>query len=242
MSSPTIKTVRKQLRPLKRTWLAEKLRVFQDRNVVAAAPDTVSTVLYEDAASRAAPQATYVVGGIARGGTSSIASICHDLGLFMGPRMLSNFEDRAFHGAPDVQIETIKMRNASHSFWGWKHPAALRRLDPLMDHIRNPRFILVMRDPVAVGLSYDKRTKLGINAAEGMDRALDALEGNMAVIRALQRPTLVVSYEKLILAPRVGVEEIADFIGMRPSAADLKRVASFVKPGRYRASKPVPVT
>ena len=180
MSSPKIKTVRKKLRPLKRTRLAEKLRVFADRHVSAAAPDTVSTVLYEDAASRAAPEATYVVGGIARGGTSSIASICHDLGLFMGPNMLSNFEDRAFHGSPDSQIETIKMRNASHDVWGWKHPAALRRLHPLMRHIRNPRFILVMRDPVAVGLSYDKRAKLGINAAEGIDLASAALRENLA--------------------------------------------------------------
>jgi hypothetical protein len=121
---------------------------------------------------------TVVVLGAFRGGTSMVARALLELGVFMGERfgerlVYKNFEDLDFQellhrsaifdqkhlstydfppAVIDAVIELAMQRDRNHRIWGWKYPGTAPYLlhTRLASQLRNPHFITVFRDPVAV--------------------------------------------------------------------------------------------
>ncbi|MGR3584027.1 MAG: hypothetical protein ACU0B8_07185, partial [Pseudooceanicola nanhaiensis] len=92
-------------------------------------PEGPATIVWnEDEASRLAPQRTFLIFGLRRGGTTSVALAARELGLYLGEQYAVNLEDqefREFKGVDSIRA-TIAARNAAHDVWGWKHPQPLR--------------------------------------------------------------------------------------------------------------------
>lgn len=122
---------------------------------------------------------TVVVLGAFRGGTSMVSQLVRELGVFMGEKFAAsdreypNAEDQEFQellhrpglltqepiAATDFSAKEIKAlraliekRNRQHALWGWKYPGTVLwcLYAGLAQHLRNPHFITVFRDPLAI--------------------------------------------------------------------------------------------
>ncbi len=123
-------------------------------------------------------QKTVVVLGAFRGGTSMVAQVLKELGVFMGDQFAppdveyNNLEDQEFQALlhrrdlltqKDITLadfsseelaklrSLIEKRNREHALWGWKYPATVIwcLYAELAKYLRNPHFITVFRDPLA---------------------------------------------------------------------------------------------
>jgi hypothetical protein len=116
------------------------------------------------------PVGTVCLLGLPRGGTSMLAWMVAQLGIFMGESIhpstgedaafLSHEGDRAIFTEPAQAprraafmtglAATIAARNAAHDVWGWKDPLAPYYLTEIAGQLRQPRLIIVARDLAAI--------------------------------------------------------------------------------------------
>ena len=180
---------------------------------------------------------TIVATGVARSGTSMLAQLLDTAGVFMGLDLDEVvFEDHAVADAfasPDSGMlsRLIASRNEQAAVWGFKRPHLFNGSFPaLQGMLRNPRFIITYRDPVAIakrnGISehFDARPGLRAAAAD-MLRCMDFTLG-------LTCPVLLVSYEKALLRPVALVEELIAFCGVDVAGDRRSRMVATVKANR----------
>jgi hypothetical protein len=105
-----------------------------------------------------------VVCGAAKGRTSVVSYVLRRSGYFIGDRLQEkNHEDLDFVAAIAGENgrsrkicsmrdlgELIAARNASHARWGFKLPGAVAYLSTLEPMLRNPVFMICLRNPVGV--------------------------------------------------------------------------------------------
>jgi hypothetical protein len=225
----------KILSSVKNSKAGDVLRNLRDKYISAPKAETVSMTFYDTPNSHDQKLQTYIVAGAARGGTTAICSVVRDLGIFMGDNLGHNLEDSEFHQGPLKLPKVIENRNNRFDVWGWKRPDSPRILGKVIDDLRNPRLILVTRDPVAVGLSLTKRNDRTKEAA--LAASMASLQKNLEVMHDLKIPSLVISYEKAVLSPKVAVQEIASFLCLDVSESKIHTISKFIKPGRYRSAQ-----
>ena len=183
---------------------------------------------------------TYAIFGVPRGGTSMVAGVARLCGLNLGKDLLNTHEDVEFNAdflqrdgiepLPAIKA-AVERRNAEHDVWGWKYPRSIRFLDQIRPGLRDPRLILVMRDPVASAGRPVRRFKQ--DPLEVVNDHLDLQARNLALVSRWEVPTLLVSYERAIDRPVELAEQMAAFLGMAPPT-DHDQVRSFVRPGTYQ--------
>ena len=195
---------------------------------------------------------TFVVFGVPRGGTTMVARIVEQLGVPMGQDLPANYEDQAFNFdfMPDEfkanrsklhasLIDSIKKRNRSHSVWGWKYPRANIYLNQILEHVRRPHLICVLRDPLASSLRPLSRKSTRNKPAKRtspiklMEQHLAWQNRNLEIIRKSNCPSLVCSYEKAIGSPQDFVEDMAGFIGLESCDERISSAVDQIKPGSY---------
>ena len=181
------------------------------------------------------PQRTLVVLGRARGGTTMVAAMLAQLGVFMGEELTSdNLEDLQIqklirHYQPERMRKEIGRRNKHHDVWGIKHPALFNHLPDLLDALRHPCWIVVVRDPVAITA---RKIQAGRVPAEEAEACMRTEISNYAKIIAFvadsQRPALFLSYEKCLLQPRQAALSLGAFAGVTDDALIERASASIV--------------
>jgi hypothetical protein len=174
-------------------------------------------------------QRTVVILGQFRGGTSMVAAVVRRLGVFMGHRFdpRNNHEDLDFQHASTVRVRhLVRFRNEEQDVWGWKYPGTLLTVEEWYRELRNPRFIVVFRDPLAaaqtelrVGEFADPVATLKLKH-EHAGRLLQFVE--RAAAEGL--PMLLVSHERALAAREELVDSIASFLDVAADA-HLKRAA-----------------
>jgi hypothetical protein len=165
---------------------------------------------------------TFIVTGLHRSGTSLVASILRQAGLFMGSEINDAvFEDEAISRILVVQDlaalrHAIAERNATHAAWGFKFPMLWRALDAgqltMFDH---PRLIVTFRDPVAMAV----RTSLS-EYRDPMRVLRDVASDQVAMLMFVEQltcPNLLLSYEKALTFPHDFIDAIMRFCGMPES-------------------------
>ena len=120
------------------------------------------------------------------------------------------------------------------SLWGWKHPRSLLTYELFLPHLANPRFVLVFRNQLSTALScveHTRKLRHPLNFAQAM-RLVHFYEGEM--LRFLENhqntPTLLVSYDDVVLDPRKEAAKIARFLGLDLSDETARAVTQFVIP------------
>lgn len=162
---------------------------------------------------------TVVVSGIARSGTSMVATVLEALGVFMGTdrtkgsledKEISNLLEREYND--EVLKALIDRRNATHSVWGWKRPAALKHAEKYSHLLRNACYILTFRDlaAVAVRRSIAAETDLRQNLRQAHRQSVFLLD----FLGTIQSPCLLVSNETAVLHPTYFVNELIAFLGV----------------------------
>jgi hypothetical protein len=181
------------------------------------------------------PRRTYVCFGVARGGTSAVAGVMQRLGVFMGDDLPNNYEDPRFGPgrSPRDMRATIAGRNDAHDIWGWKFPAASNYLEGLANDLRNPHLVLVFRDMAATMKAHMRWHNREITLAA--HEILMQQQKNWFLVERWRVPTLLISYEKAILEPRLFVQELAGYLDRPvPEGDDLDRMVAFLTPGSYK--------
>lgn len=176
---------------------------------------------------------TYVVLGLARSGTSMIARCLHALGVPMGDKLSAVYEDvvvsRAMEGGTLEQVrEVVALRNAQHARWGFKRPAAMHFIERYERELRNPRYIVVFRDVLAI--ANRNRISIEQDLLQGLRVAAQEYQTLVELVAVLRKPTLLVSYEKALLEPAAFVDALAAFTGT--TTAEARRAAlDAIEPG-----------
>jgi hypothetical protein len=175
-------------------------------------------------------QKTVIVLGAFRGGTSMVSRLLRELGVFMGEKFAvgdgdyDNAEDKEFQDLlhrPDLltkenvdatdfsstelrQVQDlIAKRNQQHSLWGWKYPGTVLWClhAGLSRYLRNPHFITVFRDPLAIFQhELDKRCleAADIHKESGRSFRWIGLQNQRLVEHVVRSssPHLLISYER----------------------------------------------
>jgi hypothetical protein len=161
--------------------------------------------------------ATVIVLGAYRGGTSFIGECIRELGIPIGrPRLYPegpnipyrNYEDEyicphikelvkaATPTLWDELTQKIATQDAKHARWGLKSPAAVFIIDQLLPLLRNPHLIVAVRDVVAMWQSeihHSNNPALQPTYFSQISLHAAAIQDLLLSPRA---PTLAVSYER----------------------------------------------
>ncbi len=181
---------------------------------------------------------TTIVVGVARSGTSMIASMLRAMGVSLGERV-----DNIVH--EDVELaklleqdrpdnrklsQLVDMRNASHSRWAWKRPDAFRYIESALHEFRNPRFIIPFRDTLAISL------RNVISAESEFANTFRKTANDYVLlsqfVERLQCPALLLSYEKSVMHREATVEAVADFLSIKLNDARRNKALAAIEPNR----------
>ena len=118
--------------------------------------------------------------------------------------------------------------------WGWKYPGAVFWLlhTDLAQHLRNPHFITVFRDPLAIvqrelseGTVSDCR--LREDGARGFDYVLKQVSALVEFVKRCDSPHLLVSFERMIAGARKGetgfVDDLIAFLDLAEEVSPAQR-------------------
>ena len=190
------------------------------------------------AASNKPPQRrTLIVSGIARSGTSMVAAVLREAGIYLGEviydvvhedaRIVQQFSSGNLAGLPDL----IRTRNAQKEIWGFKIPN-LHSLLPVRDLrlFRGPHLIVIYRDPVAIAVR--ERLSEHVDEARGLLTASIAQTSMIEYVARAGCPTLSLSYEKALLFPNEFVDTLLTFCGIECDSAQRQRILRQVEPNK----------
>lgn len=178
---------------------------------------------------------TYIVLGNMRGGTSMVAGMLRILGVFMGDKIDEhNHEDLDLQHRHPLNLRSIVAeRNASYKVWGWKDPLLIDVVHDLIDlcPLRDPVFIVVMRDAVATAQSLvlHEGWAFGFAFSHASSQSIKLFDF------VHEHPSAVlVSYEKAMSDPAGFVDGMVGMLGLDVSEDLRDRAIAFVSPG-YKA-------
>lgn len=153
-----------------------------------------------------------IVTGVARGGTSLIASICHHLGIPMGrggPRYENRYLQRAvLANRWDVVSLLLAEIRVAQPLWGWKLPALVNNLPRVEALIPDARYLFVFKDVVSVA-----RRKASTNGdmARIIGNAVRSYRNVTDFVAASRPPCMLLSYEAIASDMPHWIREIARF-------------------------------
>jgi hypothetical protein len=192
-----------------------------------------------------APARTFLVSGVARGGTSLLARLFVMAHVPMGEtadpvvhedREIAEALQQSDRGALRT---TIASRDAAHAAWGFKRPNLFDLMMPEeVALFRDPALVLVFRDPVAIA----QRNVISNRsvATNTLPHAMDKLTQLMRFAWEARCPVLLVSYEKALALPGRLVDGLAAFCGWQISGTQRARMveaASVDNPIYWRVTR-----
>lgn len=177
-------------------------------------------------------QATIIVAGVPRSGTTMVAKGLAALGIFLGSQIDASVQEDLLlgrvlgSGDMDKFREIVERYNRDHDVWAFKRPTAYQAIDGTL--FRNPRFVLTFRDPVAIA----KREAVSMKTDfRGALRRAAGWSVNLTDFAFRQTaPTMLVSYEKALQQPAEFAHSLIDFIGMKQDKSASSKVVAVVSP------------
>lgn len=155
-----------------------------------------------------------IITGVARGGTSLVAGMCHHLGLPLGkggPRYENPYlQWAATQEKWDAVAKMGEILSAHHEVWGWKLPALHRRLDLVHEIFPQSRFIMVFKDPVSVSL---RKVSSSADSMVRLDRTVGAYKLMSSFSRANSNICHVFSYSNILESFDGEVVRISEIVG-----------------------------
>jgi hypothetical protein len=184
-----------------------------------------------------APEASFVITGLARSGTSMLARVMQAGGVFIGTEIDDVvYEDVEIGHALEAGDATglaalVAARDEAHAVWGFKRPHlhAVMRPEAILG-LRAPRLLVVFRDPIAIA----QRNVISelLPERQAVEEAASAQKALIDFVYAAECPALLVSYEKAVTMPEQFVDEIIRFCGIAGMAARREAMIAAVDPNR----------
>ncbi|MCC3244759.1 hypothetical protein LG047_05395 [Methylocystis sp. WRRC1] len=196
---------------------------------------------------------TLVVCGSPRGMTSAAAFSLFELGYFIGNRLgAKNFEDQDFlleipprktgHAVNlsdrESFLSLLKERNLAHSRWGFKLPHATAYVDQLSALLRNPVFVVCVRNPAAVARSVVAREpKMSFTLPELLEIGLRPLQAINLLLDDGNCPLIILDMDEIRRAPGLFLKELSTVLKL---SGDLTRVKEQLSMPGYKPGSPRP--
>ena len=180
---------------------------------------------------------TFIVTGLHRSGTSLVASILRQVGIFMGSDLNEHVhEDEGLakillaRDTPGLK-RTIRQRDADYGTWGFKFPMLSDVLDPSdIKLFTNPHVIIPFRDPVSVAVRRSLSDYQ--DPMPALRATVDAIAATVAFAGPLDCPTLLLSYEKALVFPADFVATLLRFGDLPRSDTLRDRLIALIEPNR----------
>ena len=198
-------------------------------------PSSISPVQVLRQSTDSAPKKTVLVFGLARGGTSLVAGVLLELGIFMGHNAhKTKHEYTPFYpGMPKIELlETIRANDRAHSVWGWKCPKDIFHIDQYLHHLRNPHAIIVFRNFLDTSISSYKHNS--IDLLHSLRENHSVMEGIISFAIDSNVPTALVSYENALANPSLFVGGVVNFLQLTTAGkTQLANAVQFSSRGTY---------
>jgi hypothetical protein len=179
---------------------------------------------------------TLIVLGAPRGGTSAIASILQELGVFLGDNATAPvYEDlelasRLEREGEESASAKIEDYNQRHKVWGYKRPGLAFTIDQHHKLFRNPIYLAVFRDLFATA----NRNLISSHIKNPLVEKMQRIQGSYAHILSFldqQQPCMLAcSYEKLLLNPAGYVDFLLEQAGLSVSAEQRAAAIRCIEP------------
>jgi hypothetical protein len=182
-------------------------------------------------------QRTFVVIGVGRGGTSMVAGILSKLGINMGKLSGITFEDVEIRNVTRNFPKEEWMKNLQPIFerkneqfdvWGFKVPKFAKFLSELGNNLRNPYFIFVFRDPVAIAIRNVVSVKMDFSYS--IKHTLSNYKLFADFIDSTDVPLIAISYEKSIVQPEFTVRKLVEHLGLDATEDMIIEAIEFITP------------
>jgi hypothetical protein len=184
---------------------------------------------------RAGAARTLIVVGVARSGTTMVATVLHCLGVHLGDQVgLDVYEDLEAAAVLEQDEPALRSliarKNREHRVWGFKRPEAFRTLDPArMDLFRAPHVLATFRDPVAI--AERNRISMHEDFLAALRRAARSTRQLVRWTALLRCPVLMISYEKAMSSPERFVDAVIAFCGLTPTPEQRRAAIASVESG-----------
>ncbi len=182
---------------------------------------------------------TVIVLGAERSGTSMMARALHECGVFMGDdldetyqnphisRLLFEHVTRPGDSAPVAALAArIALYDRERPVWGFKYAGIVA--PELYGLFRNPRFIMVARDPVAAAVRVHVAERRDILHA--LRRIREQQDQVIGTVLSGGRPVWPASYEEFLEDPQGRLREVLRFLGLAPAPEAVRRAALGIRP------------
>lgn len=164
-----------------------------------------------------AEEKTFVVIGVARGGTSLAAGSFDKLGIFTGDQSHEPvYEDVKLSSAYEsnndkLAKEVIKDYNDRYKVWAFKRPGSINYLEKLDSDLRNPIYFIIFKDFFSIANRNNISMKSDIlksldNAFSDYKKILDFIENNSI-------NGFLLSYEKVMNKKENFIDLLKNLIG-----------------------------
>ena len=172
---------------------------------------------------------TIVVLGVARGGTSMVAAVLRELGVFLGDKATAPvFEDVRLAEAieandPDLSRLIVNEYDAAHAIWAFKRPGLIDRLPLVSQLFRNPVYLVIFRDVLAIA----NRNALSMksDALKSMTQSLRQYEVVRNFLATTSPRALLISNEKALIHPVAFVSELVSWLRLDVTTQQMQRAA-----------------
>ncbi len=190
---------------------------------------------------------TLVICGAPRGMTSVVSFALYELGYYLGDDLiLKNYEDKEVLAAiphrrllapgqlsgREQLLKLVEKRNKDHTRWGFKPPLALGHAAELDRMLRNPVFVVCVRNPLAVATSVHRREDC---FSSEIDRPLEigftAVRELEDMLQLVSAPVVMVNMDAASQSPGVFLDELTTALGL---SGDLKAIEQALATPGYK--------
>ena len=183
---------------------------------------------------------TVVIAGLGRSGTSMLAAVLKAAGLCMGEQTaIGTHEDQQIAALlqPRQRRELrllIEQRNQDHNLWGFKLPSRQILQPSLLKLLRRPYLVVIFRDILAI--AGRRQVSKGESLQSQLTQSLSEYRRLVKFLDRIDRPCLLISYEKALLDPDWLVDQLDHFLGLNLDATSKAacRASIQVSPDLYR--------
>ena len=104
-------------------------------------------------------------------------------------------------------------------------PDSIRYLPEIEGQLRNPHYLAVFRNPVAVASSMQRYSN-GMALELGLGRSLEYFNLIQAFVARTRDPVMLIDYEAALAAPTALVESLGNFLQLELGDEEIKQAAT----------------
>jgi hypothetical protein len=172
-------------------------------------------------------QFTLILSGHGRSGTTMLAKLIEAGGIKLWKTENSVVKEdiRISRTIEEGKLAVLKRivaeRDELNDKWSFKRPLIYRHSALIEKSMRNPRYIIIFRDPLAA--SNRSAISVGRSILDAMRMYRNQFGITVEFILKCKAPILLLSYEKVLINPSEAIEAVREFCGIGPEKVELMK-------------------